>query len=235
MKYMNARSSQRFLAYLVDVTLISMVVNIIVSWIPAYSHNINIVAEYYQAMLEGNIINEDISELTQIFQCIFKALGILMLVEVPIYVLYMVVLPYFWEKQTIGRLIMHLKVVSKTEEKAKISNLLLRELIGGFLLLRLLSVSVFIPIIYWYLSTTTGRTLADMIGGTRLVDTRFINAEFIPKEESDLHENKDYIDATFKDVSYEDDYSFKEEEPTFKNPDDKEDSSQEEETEYRVF
>lgn len=217
MKYLNARAMQRFLAYLVDVTLISMVVSFIVNFIPAYTNNLNLVAEYYAALLEGNIINPDYNELFTILKCALAAMGIMLAIEIPFYILYLVVLPYFWEKQTLGRWLMHVKVISKTEEKAKISNLILRELVGGFVVLRIFSASVFLPFIYWYLSVSTGRTLSDMIGGTRLVDTRFIRSDFLHPED-EFKEEKDYVDATFRDVTEE-----------------KNDSSAEEDTEYKVF
>lgn len=217
MKYMNARAMQRFLAYLVDVMLISLLVNLIVNFIPAYTHNVNIASEYYAALLEGNVVSTDVQELMTILKGLFISMAIMVAIEIPFYILYLVVLPFFWEKQTLGRWLMHVKVVSKTEEKAKISNLLLRELVGGFLILRLFSASFFLPVIYLYLCMTTGRTLSDMIGGTRLIDTRFINAEFL-HEENEPKEEKDYVDATFRDVT-----------------DEPKENSTEDETDYKVF
>ncbi|MBD5390812.1 RDD family protein [bacterium] len=214
MKYMNARSGQRFLAYLVDVTLIGMVVNIIVSFIPAYTQNINLAAEYYEALLEGNIITPDYQMLASILKGAVIALGIMLAIEIPFHILYFIVLPYFWEKQTIGRLLMHVKVVTKSEEKPKISHLILREFVGGFIILRIFSVSVILPLVYWYLCSSTGRSLSDTIGGTRLVDTRFINVDFLHKEKEEME--KDYVDATFKDVTEENQNSSEEDEIDYK-------------------
>ena len=235
MKYMNVRSSQRFLAFAVDMALINMVVRLIVQFIPIYAKNAAIVSEYYTAMNEGNLINYNVEEFMQILQYMLIGLGIMLLVEIPLFILYFVILPYFWEKQTIGRFLMHIKVVSKTEEKAKFSNLFLREMIGGYLILQVLSVSCVVPLIYWYLSTTTGRTLSDMIGGTRLIDTRFINVEFLHKDEGKPEDKDEYIDAFFTDVPENEENSLKKEDKVDYPFDEPNDSSKDEETEYRVF
>lgn len=217
MKYMNAGAMQRFLAYLVDFTLISIFVNFIVNFIPTYTQNVNFASEYYAALLKGDVIGTDVQELTTFFKSLLISLAIMLAIEIPFHILYLVVLPYFWEKQTLGRWLMHVKVVTKTEEKVKISNLLLRELVGGFVILRLFSASFILPVIYLYLCLTTGRTLSDMIGGTRLIDTRFINAEFL-HEENEPEEEKDYVDATFRDVT-----------------DESKDNPTEDDTDYKVF
>ena len=68
-------------------------------------------------------------------------------------------------------------------------------------------------LLYWYFSSTTGRSLADMIGGTRLIDTQ--SKLSVEKQEENTRE---YVDAYFKEVSTE-------------NPE----SATEEETEYKVI
>ncbi|MDE6656577.1 MAG: RDD family protein, partial [Anaeroplasmataceae bacterium] len=180
----------------------------------AYTHAMEAVMNFYKSYLSGNI-STDFEELRNVMKSAGTMLGIKILFDLPIYTLYLVVLPYFWEKQTLGRCIMHLKVISKDESKAKPVNLILRELVGGLLLLNLLSSSIIIPILYWYFSASTGRSLADMIGGTRLIDDRYINQDYLYKEE-DSYEDREYVDASFTEVS-------EKEEPA------------DEDTDYKVF
>lgn len=216
MKYLNARSSQRFLAFLIDYFLIGLIVSLIISFIPAYKESSEVIMNYYKSFMEGTI-SDNLDELMQILKHAGIVLGLRLLLEIPLYILYLVILPYFWDKQTIGRWAMHLKVIAKDESKAKPSNLLLRELVGGLVLLNLLSSSIVIPVLFWYFSSTTGRSLADMIGGTRLIDDRFINQDFFQDEQS-VSEERDFVDASFKEVE--------EEAPEEPN---------EEDTEYKVF
>lgn len=216
MKYLNARSSQRFLAFLIDYFLISVVVSFIISFIPTYKESSEIIMDYYKAFNEGSIT--DIEELTLVLKHASIILGIRFSLEVPIYLLYLVVLPYFWSRQTLGRALMHIKVLAKDETKAKLSNLLLREMIGGLVLLNFLSFSIVIPILFWYFSSATGRSLADMIGGTRLIDDRFINQDFSHEGQTTYGE-RDFVDATFKDVE----------------EDDSKEEPKDEDTDYKVF
>ena len=214
MKYLNARSSQRFIAFLIDYILITIVVSFFVSFIPAYNKSAAVIRDFYQLYMDGDITGV-INQAQNVMKHAGIALGIQLLFDIPIYTLYLVVLPYFWSKQTLGRWAMHLKVVSKDENKATPVNLILRELVGGLLLLKLLSSSVVIPILYWYFSATTGRSLADMIGGTRLIDTRYVNEDFM---DEDQPSEREYVDASFTEI-----------------PDEPKEEPAEDDSEYKVF
>lgn len=213
MDYMNARSSQRFLTFIIDFFLIQFVVAFIVSFIPAYGTGMDYVMEFYKAILQGEMI-DDMEILSEVLKNLFMILGIIIAVQIPVYCLYLVVLPHFWKKQTIGRMATHVRVIAKDGTEAKVYQLLLRELIGGLLLLNLLSGFFVIPLLYWYFSVTTGRSLADMIGGTRLIDTQSFSLEEEPDKET-----RDYVDAEFQEAPIE-------EEP---------EPSSEDDSEYKVF
>lgn len=219
MTYVNARSTQRFFAYFIDALLVGVIVNFLVRLIPSYTYSISIFQEYYKSYLEGNVI-PDVEELSHVLKHLAKAYGIMMLFEIPLFILYFIVLPYFWEKQTLGRLLLHVKVVSMDGNKPKLTSLILREFVGGILILRFFSSSVILPIIYWYMSATSGRTLSDVIGGTRLVEDRIIYTDR-PEEPESFKDDRDYVDAVFRDVQ---------EEPSEEPKD-----SKEEDTEYKVF
>ncbi|MDE5855833.1 MAG: RDD family protein, partial [Anaeroplasmataceae bacterium] len=118
MKYLNARSSQRFIVFLIDYFLISLVVGFILRFIPAYNESTEIVLDFYKSFTEG-IMTDSIDEMTNVLKHAGIVLGLKLLLEIPFYILYLVILPYFWDKQTLGRWAMHLKVISKDESKAK--------------------------------------------------------------------------------------------------------------------
>lgn len=194
MKYINATCSQRFLAYLLDSIIMGIISSIILCNLPVYKENMNVINDSLEMFVSGSMdINILFGQIMQNFYTIF---GYALLIEGFVMALYMVILPYFWKYQTLGRLATHTKVIRNDGSKVNFGNLLLREYIGGFLLLQLLG-SFIIPLVTWYLSATSGRSLGDMIGGTNLIDTKFHDSK---DEEEPSHESKDYVDASFKEV-----------------------------------
>lgn len=201
MIYMDVKSSQRFIAYFIDILIISIISSIILKLIPFYNQCSAILTDYYNDILfSNNVVLE--SELIALMKYYLVITGIQYAVLLPLYILYFVVLPLFWDKQTIGRMVMHINVVNMAEEKPSVGSLLLREIVGGFIILRLLSGSIIILVLYWYFSSTRGRTISDMIAKTRLVDTRFINPD-ADKEKSD------FIDAEYQEANDNNDTEYK--------------------------
>ena len=198
MRHDNATNFQRFMAFFIDFMLLSIVSGLILSFIPVYQKNYTIVLNYFQQIMEGTFV-EDLATLKNILFSALKMLGIKISFELPIFFLYLVVLPYFWKPQTLGRAAKRLRVISQNEEKAGIGKLALRELIGGYLLLNVLGGSFVFIFLTWYFSMTTGRSLADMIGGTRLIEERRASLDDLSEDEGSI--SKDYVEATFKDVT----------------------------------
>lgn len=62
------------------------------------------------------------------------------------FVAYYDILGYYWSKQTIGRMLMKIKVVTDGNDKAKCSTLILRDLVG-FELINILNICCCIPLI----------------------------------------------------------------------------------------
>ena len=77
-------------------------------------------------------------------------------------------MPYFWEKQTLGRLISNTKVIRhKGDIKCNMSNLVLREIVGTFLMYVIFgTIGVIITLV---LILTSKRSLVDYIGKTDFV------------------------------------------------------------------
>lgn len=208
MRYRNAGCGRRFLAYLIDFFLIGIVSAFILSLIPYFSNKVNEFVVAFNAYIESaEAGNLDEALYNTVLSYSTRIAGITFLGMLPVVFLYLVVLPYFWKYQTLGRLLMRIKVVNlMDEENPSFAKLVLREIVG-FLVYNFLSSTFIFLILIWYFSIR-GRSLADLIGGTRLVDAAAIQTE---------EEHRDYMDAHFKEV----DSTPKEEENT--------------ETDYKVF
>lgn len=105
-----------------------------------------------------------------------------------IFTLYFAILPYFWDKQTVGRLILKVKVVREIDgEKPTLMNFIVRDVVGSCLL-KVMNVCCglhFILNIIFVLSKN--KTIGDMISGTYLVSTN--SNEVIEDNENNPQEN----------------------------------------------
>ena len=208
MKHLNASGSSRFFAFLLDYTIIGFVADIILSNIifPIIKFDPNLLVQklqiFYQDTAQGVL---DYELAGQIITLSFIQLGLTFAVMIPIVVGYLCVLPHFWEKQTVGRLLLGLKVVDvKDEGKVYFSKLLLRELVGGFLLTYVIGSSFMILlIIIIYMSTSSGRSLADKVGKTRLINLKFVVSNGSEFDFFSNNKKDEYVDAKFTDVEPE--------------------------------
>lgn len=218
----NATKSQRFFIYLIDIILVSLVINFCVRIFCELVHfdtsNMNALLEaivneyqkYLQEILNGGTGDTTmmVSYFGEYLKYYFVNLGFRALFAVIVSFLYFVVLPLFWKKQTLGRLIFKARVVKKDGTEAGIGNLLLREIVGTALLYLLLG-GVSIVISTLILVVGSSRSLADYIGKTRLIsvaeETASVNDGF-PRQDTDSFSRKaddEYIDAKFREVSDE--------------------------------
>ncbi len=206
MRANDAKCGQRFLAYLIDTLIISTIGTIILRFLPVYTKYSALYQKAYLDVYEVMLSFDSVD--TQAFVNLMKYFlvtqGITYAVLLPLFFLYLVVLPNFWSCQTVGRLAAGVKVVLlKDEQRASFGRLCLRELVGSFLFYEILSSSFITVIITWYLSASKGRSIVDYIGGTRLINLR------MPKKEETIYEGepqepfskKDYIDAEYQDMS----------------------------------
>ncbi len=88
-----------------------------------------------------------------------------------IYFAYFALLPYFWEKQTVGRLILKVKVVKLDNTKATLGNFVVRDLVGTLLLSVINCCCGLHLILNLIFVLSKNRTIGDMISGTHLVST----------------------------------------------------------------
>ena len=165
-----------------------------------------------------NLTGNDLNVAIELIKSSTICLLIQVAVYLPIVLVYQVIIPMFWEKQTIGRMAAGVRVMHLTEnKKASLGSILVRELIGGFVFNILFVQTLVFPILNYVFSRNRGRSLSDMISKTRLVDYKLAQAQATLFGEN-FEEPKvkdDFINADYKEV-----YKEKEEDV---------------ETEYKVF
>ena len=202
MKYHNAMSYQRFLAFIIDAIIINIVASTILMFIPAYSQHSEVVVNGYAELM--NMVDVNIDQLINLLKSAFIIIGLHVVVFVPLMLIYQVIVPMFWKKQTVGRMVAGVRVMKlNSSEKPGLGSLLVRELVGGYIFNTLLSSTFVLPLLNYMFSRNRGRSLADMISKTRLVDYKL--AQMMGLEEEIVEENNnDFINAQYKEVHQED-------------------------------
>lgn len=200
MKYRNVSCTHRFLAFLVDSLIVMGVANLILNFIPLYKEQNKIFLDSYWEFLKN--VDLDFSLIEALFKSMMISMGIHLLVVLPLMILYYVVLAYFWDKQTIGRLLVGVKVITyRGEAKPAFSRYLLREIVGGYLCMNVLGNGVILYIVTWILSANSGRSLVDYIGGTRLVYVDPIPVKSKAEPWTMDKEEDEFIETEFKDAA----------------------------------
>lgn len=130
-------SGRRIGAFFLDSLIFTFGSSIILSIFedPTYTQQL---LEIENAFMNGSIDFIQYSE--AITNLVDPNLGIKLLVGLILAIGYFIVLPIFWNKQTVGRLACKIKVVKENGEKAKPINFILREGFGQTLFVSVLSV-----------------------------------------------------------------------------------------------
>lgn len=133
-----------------------------------------------------------------------------------IMVLYYDILGYYWSKQTVGRMIMKIKVVSLESEAPTMGSLVLRDLVG-FGLFNILNICCFIALIINIIYISKDHiSVGDRLSSTRMIryDEAALNQEnendYSPYMNSHLYENNSQTnsnDEEIKDAEIVDDTS----------------------------
>ena len=194
-------SYQRFLAFIIDAIIVNIVASTILMFIPAYSQHSEVVVNGYTELM--NMVDVNIDQLINLLKSAFIIIGLHVVVFVPLMLIYQVIVPMFWEKQTVGRMVAGVRVMKlNSSEKPGLGSLLVRELVGGYIFNTLLSSTFVLPLLNYMFSRNRGRSLADMISKTRLVDYKL--AQMMGFEEEIIEENNDFINAEYKEVHQKD-------------------------------
>lgn len=199
-----ATKSQRFLAFIIDMIIIyiasiilSDIIFIIINFDTSSLDNIimRIYDEMYlylNSLIQG--VNYDTTQLTTAFIQYLKIWAInstiVLISQLIMIILYLGVLPILWDKQTIGRFAMNVKVVSKDFSSISKGKVFKREILGTWLFYFVFRTSGFIATIILILIDK--RSLVDYVGGSYLVNTNQVIKvnKFDPNNIIDANESK---------------------------------------------
>lgn len=119
-----------------------------------------------------------------------------------IWIIYYCIIPVFWGGQTIGRVIFRIKVVNKNDTKMKFSDFLLRDILGFFFIVSILTSLCFLgPIINAVMLFGDKKTtIQDEIANSKMVDLSITATVDRPKELLNQENNSDYTNF------YDDDF-----------------------------
>ena len=152
MKHVDASAQSRFLAYFLDYTIIGFISEFILGNIiyPLINLDPSLLETKFSAFLNSLSTGVIDYELTnQLLILSYTIIGLTLAITLPLVIIYFCIIPMFWEKQTIGRMALGVKVVKVSDEgKVGFGWLLIREVIGGYFLTYLFGSSLVIPIIF---------------------------------------------------------------------------------------
>lgn len=136
---------KRAAAYLIDILIVGLLLGVIITVkekdqkVMQLRSDLNIVNEVFAS--KEMRFSEYFDRYTTINQQLEQECVIYMIFNILFILCYFVILPYFWNGQTVGKRIMKIRVVSNTEEKISIVNYLIRNVIAtglGYMVLILL-------------------------------------------------------------------------------------------------
>ena len=234
--YLGVTPFRRFAVYLIDIGLISLVSSLILTLILRFSPfdvdrfntlQSNMATYYIDYMIgKSNYLftQEGMNEAVEYLTLFAIREGIRFGIMLVLFVGYLVILPYFFEFQTLGRMATSTKVIDNKDIDGKLSlgKIIVREIVGAYLFYVVFTFIGFISMIF---AAATGKSLVDRISNTSLVFREKVpvneefNANFFTNNmKSDDYQNMqnneynqedypgsdikdDYIDAEVKEVS----------------------------------
>ena len=211
-KEVKALFSQRFVAFMIDLFLVSALTTLVTTFIPTngtidklYDQQTKIIENYTSQKIT---MEEYVNQLVDISYDIAKQTGIATLVGIAISLLYYVLYVYKNDGQTIGKKMMKIKIKKKNDDQLTMNDLLFRTMILqgtlvsiiGFCtilfldkdtylatnsLLNLIQYSILIISFFLVAFTKEKQGLHDMVAKTEVVCTNTV----LNKEEEKLCEN----------------------------------------------
>ena len=130
-------SGRRIGAFFIDSLIYTFGAGIITSFFedPVYTQQL---LDIETSFMNGSI--NSIQYLEAIENLVDPNLGIKLIVQLVLVIGYFIILPIFWDKQTVGRLATKIKVVKENGEKAKPINFILREGFGQTIFASILTI-----------------------------------------------------------------------------------------------
>lgn len=141
-----AMFSQRLLAFLIDLVLLSMITSIITMFIPVndaasklYEEQDRVLDDY----VNGTISMEDyVNQLVDLGYDISRQTVIISIVTVVISLLYYVVYPCYNKGQTFGKKLMKIRIKKVNDKELSMNDLLIRSMINNSILVNIINIAL---------------------------------------------------------------------------------------------
>ena len=141
-----AMFSQRVLAFLIDLVLLSMITSLITMFIPANDTATKLYEEQNRVLegyVEGNVSMEEyVNQMIDLGYDISKQTVIISIVTVVISLLYYVVYPCYNNGQTFGKKLMKIKIKKTNDKELSMNDLLIRSMINNSILVNIITIAL---------------------------------------------------------------------------------------------
>lgn len=152
---MQAKCSKRLIAYLIDMVILGLVLSIIGIFLPQNKNvqvlNIELDSVNEQLLNEEINLKEYVNHYSEIMYQLDKENIIYTIVNTVFIILYFIIMPYFFNGQTLGKKMCQIKV-SKIDGELTINDLIIRNLLInglGYLLLSLVLIYLMSSLTYF--------------------------------------------------------------------------------------
>ena len=141
-----AMFSQRVLAFLIDLVLLSMITSLITMFIPMndtatklYEEQNSVLEDY----VAGNVpMEEYVNQMIDLGYDISKQTVIISIVTIVISLLYYVVYPCYNNGQTFGKKLMKIKIKKTNDKELSMNDLLIRSMINNSILVNIITIAL---------------------------------------------------------------------------------------------
>ena len=141
-----AMFSQRVLAFLIDLVLLSMITSLITMFIPVNDTATKLYEEQNRVLegyVEGTVSMEEyVNQMIDISYDISRQTVIISIVAIVISLLYYVVYPCYNNGQTFGKKLMKIKLVKTNDKELTMNDLLIRSMINNSILVNIINVAL---------------------------------------------------------------------------------------------
>ena len=156
--------SQRVLAFLIDLVLISLITSIITMFVPVNDTATKLYEEQNRVLegyVEGSVSMEEyVNQMVDLSYDISRQTVIVSIVTIVISLLYYVVYPCYNNGQTFGKKLMKIKIVKTDDTELSMNDLLIRGMINNSILVNIINV-----ILVLFLSKNIFLSASGLIGG----------------------------------------------------------------------
>ena len=141
-----AMFSQRILAFLIDLVLLSMITSLITMFIPVNDTATKLYEEQNRVLegyVEGTVSMEEyVNQMVDISYDISRQTVIISIVTIVISLLYYVVYPCYNNGQTFGKKLMKIKIKKTNDKEFTMNDLLIRSMINNSILVNIITIAL---------------------------------------------------------------------------------------------